>query len=190
MHIKQILKVSTTPLLLFLLSFSIGAFASEMTLSSPEIKPFSNLDKQQVFNGFGCTGDNISPSLSWKNAPKGTQSFVLMAYDPDAPTGSGWWHWVVFNIPADIHHLKLNAGDLTSHLMPKGAIQSRTDFGKPGYGGACPPKGDKAHRYQFTLFALKVKSLPLDKNASAASVGFYARQNMLSKATLIATYRR
>ncbi|MEO7338258.1 MAG: YbhB/YbcL family Raf kinase inhibitor-like protein, partial [Caldimonas sp.] len=83
-----------------LLASSIGAHASGFTLSSPTIKPDSMLSEAQVFNGFGCTGKNISPALAWSGAPSGTKSYALTVYDPDAPTGSGWWHWVVYNMPA------------------------------------------------------------------------------------------
>ena len=100
------------------------------TLSSPDIKAESSLTNKQVFNGFGCSGDNISPALRWHGAPKGTQSYALTVYDPDAPTGSGWWHWVVFNIPA-----KSNA--LPGHIqgdgkgLPDGAIQSLLTLVRP-----------------------------------------------------------
>ena len=112
-------------------------------------------------------------------------------FDPDAPTGSGWWHWVVFNIPPDITTLPPGAGDVASGRIPKPAVQSRTDFGKPGYGGPCPPPGDKPHRYVVTGYALKVDKLPdVDDSASGAMVGFMLNANMLGKATLTATYGR
>ena len=136
-------RTTTNPLALLLgclLASSSQAAESPttFTLSSPDIKAESHLTNKQVFNDFGCSGDNISPALHWNGAPKGTQSYALTVYDPDAPTGSGWWHWVVFNIPA-----KSNA--LPAHIqadgkgLPDGAIQSLTDFGPPGFGGACPP---------------------------------------------------
>ena len=120
-------------------AFAAGSF----TLSSAEIKPGATVAEAQVFKGFGCEGGNVSPSLAWKNAPAGTKSFALTVYDPDAPTGSGWWHWVMFNIPADVNALPAGAGDSAGGKAPRGAIQSRTDFGKPGYGGPCPPQGDR-----------------------------------------------
>src|SRR5450631_1773434 len=113
---------------------SAGA-ASALTLTSPDIKPGATIADEQVFNSFGCTGKNISPALSWSGAPQGTKSFALSVYDPDAPTGSGFWHWVVFNIPAGVTGLAKGAGDPKSGAAPKGAVQSRTDFGVPGYGG-------------------------------------------------------
>ena len=167
-----------------------SAHAADFTLSSPQITPGSNIADEQVFNSFGCQGANVSPALSWQGAPSGTKSFAITVYDPDAPTGSGWWHWVVFNIPASANGLPKNAGNPERQLAPAGSVQSRTDFGKPGYGGPCPPAGDKPHRYQFTVYALKTDKLPLADDAPAAMVGFYLQQNLIKKATLPARYGR
>ena len=128
--------------------------ADKFSLTSSTIKNGATLTMDQVFKGFGCEGKNISPALAWSGAPKDTKSFAVTVYDPDAPTGSGWWHWVMFNIPADVTTLDAEAGNIT--LMPtkapKNAIQSRTDFGAPGFGGACPPVGSvkKPHRSEST----------------------------------------
>ena len=144
-------KVALGTVALAFAAFSVpAAYAAGMKLTSAEISNGATIRNEQVFNSFGCTGQNISPSLNWTGAPKGTKSFAISIYDPDAPTGSGWWHWVVFNIPASTTSIPKNAGDLKAKLMPEGAIQSRTDFGSPGYGGPCPPKGDKPHHYHFT----------------------------------------
>lgn len=164
--------------------------AADFTVTSPQIREGGRIADEQVFNSFGCQGANVSPALQWKGAPAGTKSFALTVYDPDAPTGSGWWHWVLFNIPASATALAKGAGDPQTNLLPPGAIQSRTDFGKPGYGGPCPPAGDKPHRYQFTLYALKTDKLPLDENAPAAMVGFYLHQNLIQKTVLKANYGR
>ena len=168
------------------------ADAQNMSLTSSEIKEGGTIANEQVFKGFGCTGGNVSPGLSWSGAPSGTKSFAVSIYDPDAPTGSGWWHWVVFNIPANVTSLPKGAGDVKTKLMPKGAIQSRTDFGTGGYGGPCPPTGDKPHRYQITVFAVDVDKLPDAKNdtASAALVGFDLHFHSLAKATLTGMYGR
>jgi Raf kinase inhibitor-like YbhB/YbcL family protein len=169
-----------------------AAVAEEMTLTSTELKEGASIANEQVFKGFGCTGGNISPALSWSGAPSGTKSFAISVYDPDAPTGSGWWHWVVFNLPASTTSLPKGAGDVKKKLVPKGAIQSRTDFGAGGYGGPCPPAGDKPHHYQITVFAVDVDKLPDAKNdaASAALVGFDLHFHTLAKATLTGLYGR
>jgi Raf kinase inhibitor-like YbhB/YbcL family protein len=168
------------------------AHAQTMTLTSPDIKEGGTIASEQVFKGFGCTGSNMSPALSWSGAPANTKSFALSIYDPDAPTGSGWWHWVVYNIPAGTTSLPKDAGNASKGLMPKGAIQSRTDFGSGGYGGPCPPPGDKPHRYQITVFAVDVDTLPnaKDDNTSAALVGFDLNFHTLAKATLTGMYGR
>ena len=164
--------------------------AAGFTLSSPTIKPGSMLTDAQVFKGFGCDGKNISPALKWTGAPKDTKSYALTVYDPDAPTGSGWWHWVVFNIPAGTHELAEGAGSADGKGLPAGAVQGRTDFGAPGFGGACPPQGDKPHRYIFTVHALKTDKMELPPDASAALVGFMINGNRLGKASFEARYGR
>jgi len=170
---------------------SSAANAQSMTLTSSDIKEGGTIANEQVFKGFGCTGSNLSPALSWSGA-SGTKSFAVAIYDPDAPTGSGWWHWVVFKIPPNTTSLPKDAGDVKKKLMPKGAIQSRTDFGTDGYGGPCPPPGDKPHHYQITVFAVDVDKLPDAKNdaASAALVGFDLNSHTLAKATLTGLYGR
>jgi Raf kinase inhibitor-like YbhB/YbcL family protein len=167
-----------------------AAHAQSLTLTSPDIKEGGTIANEQLLKGFGCTGDNISPALSWSGAPAGTKSFAVHMLDPDAPTGSGWWHWVVFNIPADVMSLPAGASDPAAGKLPKGAVQSRTDFGKPGYGGPCPPQGDKPHRYIFKVFALKTDKLDLDESASGALVGFMLNANKLGTAEFTATYGR
>ena len=139
--------------------------------------------------GFGCAGGNLSPQLSWSGAPEGTKSFALTCFDPDAPTGSGFWHWVVVNVPADVTSLDLGAGT-GEGSMPAGALQTRTDFGAPGYGGPCPPEGDHPHRYLFTLHAVGLDSLPVEADTSAAVVGFMLNFNTLAKASLMGLYKR
>jgi Raf kinase inhibitor-like YbhB/YbcL family protein len=141
------------------------------TLSSTDIAPGGTIPQAQIYNGMGYKGGNVSPALSWSGAPAGTRSFALMVHDPDAPTGSGWWHWVVYNIPPDTAALAAGAGDPNRNLMPRGAVQGRTDFGTPGYGGPAPPPG-KPHRYYFRLFALQAATLDIPADASAAVVGF------------------
>lgn len=165
------------------------ANAGGFQVSSPQIEAGKQIGHEQVLNGFGCKGGNLSPALQWQGIPEGTKSLAVTMYDPDAPTGSGWWHWVVFNIPADVSSLAKGAGS-DAKKLPTGSIQSRTDFGKPGYGGPCPPQGDDPHRYRITVYALKADKLPLDEDAPAAMVGFYLHQNLLSKTVLSAHYSR
>ncbi len=174
-------------ILLFMASSNF-AFAGGLTLTSKDLK--GQLTNDQVFSGFGCTGKNISPELSWADAPKNTKSFAVTVYDPDAPTGSGWWHWVIFDIPASSHQLVSDAGNVLKDIAPKGVVQSVTDFGGFGFGGACPPKGDAPHQYIFTVHALDVETLGLDKNASAAKVGYYLSNHTLAKASLVGYYGR
>ncbi len=164
------------------------ADAKGMKLTSADLKAGGTIANEQVFNGFGCTGQNISPALSWSGAPEKTKSFALTVYDPDAPTGSGWWHWVIFDIPAAAKSLVKNAGDPKANLAPAGSVQSRTDFGAPGWGGPCPPQGDKPHRYIFTIYALDVEHLDATADAAAALVGFNLHFHTLAKASLTAKY--
>jgi Raf kinase inhibitor-like YbhB/YbcL family protein len=165
------------------------ASADPFTLTSPDVKEGATITTKQVFKGFGCTGENVSPALAWKGAPAGTKSFAVTLYDPDAPTGSGWWHWVVYNLPASTTSLPAGAGDPAKKLMPTGAAQGRTDFGAPGYGGPCPPPG-APHRYIFTLFALKTDKIDVPQDATAAMIGFNLSAHKLATATLTAKYGR
>jgi Raf kinase inhibitor-like YbhB/YbcL family protein len=170
-------------------ALAFGATSAQaLSLTSPDVKSGKTIADEQVFNNMGCSGKNISPALSWSGAPKGTKSFALMVYDPDAPTGSGFWHWVVFNIAPDVTSLAKGAGDPKSDAAPKGAVQSRTDFGVPGYGGPCPPKGDKPHHYHFMLFAVDADKIDADENTSAAVVGFNLHFHTLAKADLVGTW--
>ncbi len=137
-----------------------------MKLISNDLRDGDKLPHRHVFNGMGYDGDNISPHLAWDDVPAGTKSFVVTCFDPDAPTGSGWWHWVVVNLPADTRVLPQGFGSGLV-AMPDGVLQTRTDFGKAGYGGAAPPKGE-THRYIFTVHALDVERIDVDEGATAA----------------------
>jgi Raf kinase inhibitor-like YbhB/YbcL family protein len=163
--------------------------AGKLMLASTDISAGGQIAEAQVFNGFGCKGGNVSPALSWSNPPAGTKSFALLMHDPDAPTGSGWWHWVVYNIPASVSSLPVGAGDPQKNLLPAGAVQGRTDFGTPGYGGPCPPPG-KPHHYYLRLYALKVAKLDVPADATAAYIGFMVRMQSLGKAELMGVYGR
>ncbi len=165
-----------------------GAYAFELT--SPDIAPGAKIADSHVYSGFGCSGKNVSPALKWSGAPAGTKSFALMVYDPDAPTGSGFWHWVMFDIPPDVSELPSGAGDPKLGKTPAGATQSRTDFGAPGYGGPCPPEGDPPHHYHFMLFAVDAAKLGTDAETTPAVVGFSLHFHTLAKTELTAVYGR
>ncbi|MFC5496666.1 YbhB/YbcL family Raf kinase inhibitor-like protein [Caenimonas terrae] len=173
-----------------LLGAATLASAAGFTLSSPDIKANGMIDKKFEFKGFGCDGENKSPALKWSGAPKGTKSFALSVYDPDAPTGSGWWHWYVVNLPADTTELKADAGAVGGANLPKGATQVKTDFGAAGFGGVCPPQGDKPHRYIFTVHALKTDKLDIPADASPALAGFMVNADTIAKASFTARYGR
>ncbi len=160
---------------------------AKFTLTSPDIAPGGPIANAQVYNRYGCMGDNISPALSWSHAPAGTRSFALLVHDPDAATGSGWWHWVLYNLPANTSSLPAGAGDVKKTALPPGAVQGRTDFGTADYGGPCPPPG-APHRYHFRLYALKVAQLDLPGEASAALVETTVRAQALGSAELTGIY--
>jgi hypothetical protein len=166
-----------------------SATAGKFTLVSPDIGKDNPIAVDQVFNGFGCKGKNLSPALFWSGAPAGTQSFAIMVHDPDAPTGSGFWHWVVYNIPASAVSIPAEAGDVKKKGMPVGVVQGRNDFGAFGYGGPCPPPG-KPHHYHFRIFALKVPKLDVPNDATAALIGFNVNANKIAEADLVGMYGR
>lgn len=145
---------------------------------------------RQVYNGFGCAGEDRSPQLSWENAPEGTRSFAITMYDPDAPTGSGWWHWVVYDIPSSIKELASAAGSGDGVLLPKGSVQGRSDFGTKQYGGPCPPEGHGPHQYIITVHALDVEKLEVPEDASPAMIGFNLHGHSLARASLVFYYER
>ncbi|MEL6215563.1 MAG: YbhB/YbcL family Raf kinase inhibitor-like protein [Pseudomonadota bacterium] len=175
------------------IALAIGAClpvdADTLVLESDDIGHGDFMAKAQEFAGFGCSGDNLSPHLSWSGAPEGTQAFAVFAYDPDAPTGSGWWHWQLVNIPADVTELATGAGDPGGEDLPEGSMQTRNDYGSESFGGACPPEGDGAHRYQFTVYALSQK-LELPEGASAALTGYMVNAYSIESATVEALYKR
>jgi Raf kinase inhibitor-like YbhB/YbcL family protein len=182
------------PLLSVALALALGsttplALASGFTLTSTDVKAGAMMDKKFEFNGFGCAGENKSPELRWSGAPKAAKAFAVTVYDPDAPTGSGWWHWSVINIPADVTALKADAGAAGGANLPAGASQVRIDYGVAAWGGACPPQGDKPHRYIFTVYALKDK-LEIPADATAALAGYMINGNSLGKASFTAKYGR
>ncbi len=172
--------------LISLIMIGSWVLAGGFTLQSDTLE--GQLTKDQEFNGFGCSGKNISPQLHWKNPPKGTKSFAITVYDPDAPTGSGWWHWLVVNIGVHVNKIDSNAS--AAHTLPKGAVETMTDYGSSGFGGACPPKGDKAHSYVFSVYALDVENLHVNEKSDSALVGFMINKHTIKKATIVSYYQR
>ena len=178
-------------ILLFFLSLTWVACQSSIaqntfTLKSEHLGGQATL--QEVFNG--CGGENRSPQISWSNAPKETKSFAITVYDPDAPTGSGWWHWLVVNVPAETDHLPTGAGDPERPQLPEGVIQTLNDYGQSGYGGPCPPEGHGPHQYILTIHALKVEKLDVQPQTNPAVVGFQINANTIAKASLVFYYER
>ncbi|MBL8298404.1 MAG: YbhB/YbcL family Raf kinase inhibitor-like protein [Rhodanobacteraceae bacterium] len=162
------------------LSFSAQlAHAASFQLTSKSVKPGATLSAEHYWNSFGCTGKNVMPDLVWHGAPAGTKSFAVTFYDKDAPTGSGFWHWVAYDISADTTMLP---GGVDGGTLPAGAVEGNTDLSKPGFFGPCPPVG-RQHRYVYTVHALKVDKLPVEKGASPALIGFFIWQNAIAKAT-------
>ena len=164
-----------------------GAFV----LISPDLHDHKPIPNTFVLNAYGCTGGNISPALEWRGVPPGTKSFAITMFDPDEHgTPSGWWHWIVYDIPANITDLPQGAGAEKSHTLPPGAVQGRNDDSLDAYVGPCPDKGDAPHRYILTIYALSVAKLPVPQEASGANVTSTAHDYILGKATLVPVYGR
>ena len=187
---KNIIIKSLTLISALSLSMSISAYAETFKLASKDIAQGEFMSKAQEFSSFGCTGEDISPQLQWSGAPKGTKSFAITAYDPDAPTGSGWWHWQIVNIPATTPELDSGAGSTKKDLKPKGSTQIKNDYGSRGFGGACPPAGHGVHHYRFTVHALSVEKLELPADASGALTGYMINANTIESSTIEALYKR
>jgi Raf kinase inhibitor-like YbhB/YbcL family protein len=189
----RVAKTSRILVIVVALAMAITSQASArgLTLRSVAFNNGGTIGHHFTYHGYGCTGDNASPALRWSGAPAATKSFALTVYDPDAPHPGGWWHWVLFDLPASATGLAENAGeDSSTHSLPAHAIQGRTDFGSTSYGGPCPPPG-KAHHYIFTLYALDVATVP---GASAKTTGPQLDKQMtghvIAKAKLVGLYGR
>lgn len=162
--------------------------AQQLQLDSPDFTDGGRFADAQTAGAPRCSGANISPALNWSGVPDNAKSLALTMYDPDAPTGSGVWHWVVYNLPADSHGLPAGAGSEGGKL-PEGAVTIRGDAGRLGYIGACPPPGDGEHRYIITLYALD-RTLDLPADANPATLGFNLNGKILASGRIMATYSR
>jgi len=172
---------------LCLAASAAGAFEAK----SPDVAADKPIASKFIYNGFGCTGGNVSPEIAWSDAPAGTKSFAVLVHDPDAPTGgAGFWHWLVVDIPASAKGLAQGAGDAGAKGLPPGARQIESDFGEAAWGGPCPPPGDAAHRYVFTVYALGVDRLETPAQAKASVVGFLVNKAALAKASFTARFGR
>jgi Raf kinase inhibitor-like YbhB/YbcL family protein len=188
----------TGRVLLLITAVALGAWAraaskpaSHFVLSGVDPKLAARVPEVYTANAFGCSGGNTSPALQWSGAPPGTLSFVVTLFDPDErSTPSGWWHWVVYDLPKDSSRLALGAGVEKSTLLPEAAQQGRSDLGNDDYHGPCPAKGDPPHRYTFTIYALNVAQLPVPAESSGAMVTSTAQEHLFAKAVFIAHYGR
>lgn len=177
--------IRATAIVAFCAAFAAGcaqaADADPFRLWSPGLADGAALPISAVYAGFGCNGGNTPPPLRWSGVPAPAKSLALTVYDPDAPTGSGWWHWVATDIPVTIDRLPATGAALTQH---------RNDYSTRSYGGPCPPIGDKPHRYVFTLYALDVAALEAPADASAALIGFLLHGHTLAKTETTFVYGR
>jgi Raf kinase inhibitor-like YbhB/YbcL family protein len=164
--------------------YDVIADVPGFTLSSTDVADGAALANPQVSGIFGAGGEDVSPQLSWSGFPEGTKSFAVTVYDPDAPTGSGFWHWAVANVPVDVTELASGA----STSMPSGSVTLRNDGGLAGYVGAAPPAGHGPHHYYIAVHAVDVERLEVDDSASPAFLGFNLFSHTLGRAVITATY--
>jgi len=154
------------------------------TLESTDVRPGTQIAVAHVY-----AGGNQSPQLSWKGFPAGTRSFVVTCFDPDAPTPSGFWHWVAVDLPVSVTSLAAGAGQEDGSSLPKGAFHCRNDYGARGYGGPAPPEGDRPHRYYFVVHALDLERLGVNERTTPAAVSFTMLEHTLARAILVPTYQ-
>jgi Raf kinase inhibitor-like YbhB/YbcL family protein len=160
------------------------------TLTSQDLTDGRTLPNAQVSGVMGAGGEDVSPQLSWSGFPAGTKSFAVTCFDPDAPTHSGFWHWVAVDVPAEVTALAAGAGAPDGKGLPAGAFHVRNDTGELGFVGAAPPEGHYPHRYVFTVHALDVEKLGVDESATPAFVGFNLFFHTLARAVIVAPYSR
>jgi Raf kinase inhibitor-like YbhB/YbcL family protein len=194
------MRAATMALAALLCATLLGALAvtaraaekpSHFVLKSPDKQLAVSVPLVYTASAFGCTGGNTSPALQWSGAPPGTLSFVVTLFDPDErSTPSGWWHWVVYDLPKNVDSLPMGAGAEHSTLLPRETFQGRTDLGNDAYHGPCPANGDPPHRYTFTVYALNVAKLDVPADSSGAMVTSTAQDHLLGKAVFVARYGR
>lgn len=167
---------------------SLGASpqSDDFALSSPDVVAGSTIAPAHIYNEYGCTGQNLSPALSWNEPPPGTKSFVLTIFDPDANQGEGWWHWIVYDIPGSARGLPRGISASASSTLPAGARQAKSDFGQKAYGGPCPPVGDKPHHYVFTIYALGVEHI----HWPDGKIGYPPKSDVFAKSSFTALFGR
>lgn len=158
------------------------------TVTSTDVRDGESLPTAQLSGVFGAGGEDVSPQLSWSGFPAGTKAFAVTMYDPDAPTGSGFWHWAVANIPADVTTLATNAGAHDKNRLPPGAFHLRNDAGRASYLGAAPPAGHGQHRYFIVVHAIDTDALGVDANATPAILGFNLAFHTLARAVINPVY--
>ena len=164
--------------------------SAKLTVTSKTFAEGETVPASARFHGFGVGGGNKSPHIAWSGEPPGTQSFAVILHDPDAPTGTGFFHWVLFNIPADVHELPEDAGHESGAKLPRGAAHGHTDFGSPSYGGPAPPPGHGPHRYEFYVYALDVPALDAGPTTTAALLRFMMLGHVLAEGKLTGIYER
>jgi Raf kinase inhibitor-like YbhB/YbcL family protein len=162
---------------------------SSFTLTSTDITDGQPQDEKHAYVGATDNAGNESPQLTWNVYPDGTKSFVVTCFDPDAPTPSGFWHWVLVDVPVGTTSLDTNAG-ANGAALPGNAFHVRNDWGSKDYGGAYPPDGDRPHRYYYVVHAVDTETLGVDDEASAAVVSFNLAFHTLARAQLVATFQR
>jgi Raf kinase inhibitor-like YbhB/YbcL family protein len=173
------------------ISTSMAVPKDSFSLVSSDTRLGPSFPNEYVLDRVGCTGGNQSPPLAWHGAPAGTKSFVITLFDRDErSTPSGWWHWVLYDLPADTTQLTIGAGAERGKRLPSDALQGRSDLGTQAYHGACPAKGDPSHRYVFTIYALNTAKLPVSPGASGAMVTSTLHEYLLGEAVLVAHYAR
>jgi Raf kinase inhibitor-like YbhB/YbcL family protein len=175
----------------FCVAFAALSFAesSGFRISSPGWREGGTVPQENVFNGSGCGGANVSPEFHWSGAPAGSKSFAITIFDLDAPARGGWWHWMVFNIPAKVSGLPAGAGNKGSRALPVDCVQCQNDYGEPGYGGPCPPPGT-THRYLVKVYALNVEKLSLGSDVPPAKLARLIEEHSIGFAQLTAKYGR